>query len=156
VGGGPTRQASVRAGLTAIAEDVPFVVCHDAARPFAPVALFDSVLEALEGPDGADGAVPVLPISDTVKRVKDGVVIATEDRNELWISQTPQAFTASALREAHERPSAEGMEFTDDAAVVAWAGYRVVTVAGSVGNFKITTAQDLERAELVARELALG
>ncbi len=154
--GGDTRQASVRAALAAVPDDVAFVVCHDAARPFATASLFGSVLEALDGPEGADGAVPVLPIPDTVKRVHDALVVGTEERQGLALAQTPQGFRGAALRDAHARAANAGLAFTDDAAVLEWAGYRVKAVAGEVGNFKITTADDLERAESVAREMAHG
>lgn len=156
VAGGATRQASVRAALSAIREDVPIVVCHDAARPFAPRELFMLALAVFEHFPDVDGAVPVIPVSDTVKRIRDGLVVGTEDRDGLSLAQTPQAFRAPALRDAHARAAEAGLEFTDDAAVLEWAGYRVKAVDGETGNFKITTALDLERAELLARELARG
>lgn len=153
VTGGDTRQASIHAALAAIPDDVPFIVVHDAARPFASTGMFDAVLDAL---DAADGAVPVLPVVDTVKRVREGTVVSTEDRSELWLAQTPQAFRGNVLREAHARATAEGLEFTDDAAVLEWAGYAVKAVDGDPRNFKITTAEDLARARALARETVGG
>lgn len=144
VAGGPTRQASVLAALEAVPADRDVVVVHDAARPFASPELFASVIEAVQA--GADGAVPVVSIHDTVKRVRNGVVVATEDRSELMLAQTPQAFRASVLRESHERARSAEKEVTDDAALVERAGHRVVVVPGEPGNFKITTTADLERA----------
>lgn len=146
VPGGSSRQASVEAGLQTIAQDAEFVVCHDAARPFASSGLFARVLGALS--EGADGAVPVLGVPDTVKRVdaESGAVVETVPRQELRLAQTPQAFRAEPLREAHRRAAAEGREFTDDAAMLEWAGYKVRAVEGEAGNFKITTAEDLARA----------
>lgn len=156
VAGGASRHASVRAALAAIRKDVPVVVCHDAARPFASWELFRVVVEALEAGD-ADGAIPVVPVPDTVKRVRDGVVVGTEGpRAELALAQTPQAFRADALRDAHERAAQAGLEFTDDAAALEWAGYRVKAVAGEPGNFKVTTVADLARAEELAAEPARG
>lgn len=148
VTGGPTRQASVRAALEVIPATARVVLCHDAARPLATSRLFSAVVEALDG-SSADGAVPVVPVADTVKRVRHGAVIGTEPREELALAQTPQAFRAEALREAHARAAAAGRDFTDDAATLEWAGYRVVAVDGELSNFKITTAEDLARAELV-------
>jgi len=153
VTGGATRQGSVRAALEAVPPDTGVIVCHDAARPFARPELFVAVLDALEE---ADGAVPVLPISDTVKRVRHGLVLGTEPREELALAQTPQAFVASALREAHRRATEGGVDLTDDAALLEWAGFRVRAVAGDPDNFKITTPDDLARAELHAGELARG
>ncbi len=151
VAGGATRQASVRAALWAVAPDARVILCHDAARPLAPPGLFDGVIEALEG---WDGVVPVVPVRDTVKRVRDGQVEGTEARDGLRFAQTPQAFIASALRDAHARAEREGVAVTDDAAALELAGYRVRAVAGDPGNFKITTAEDLARAEPLVSELA--
>ena len=153
VAGGVTRRGSVRAALELVPADVATIVCHDAARPFATSGLFARVLEALEG---ADGVVPVVGISDTVKRVQDGVVLRTEPREGLALAQTPQAFLGPALREAHERAERDGAEVTDDAAALERAGFRVRTVPGEPGNFKITTADDLGRADAIALELARG
>ncbi len=156
VAGGATRHRSVGLALAAIPEPTPFVVCHDAARPFASPRLFAEVLDALESSSDASGAVPVVPVSDTVKRVHDGFVVATEDRDELALAQTPQAFRATALRDAHARAAGAGLEFSDDAAALEWAGYRVAVTPGDPENFKITTEQDLARAELLAAERARG
>ena len=153
VSGGATRRASVRAALEVVPADAVAIVCHDAARPFATPGLFARVLAALEG---ADGVVPVLPVPDTVKRVDGDLVLGTEPREGLALAQTPQAFVASALREAHERAELDGAEVTDDSAALELAGFRVRTVLGEPGNFKITTPEDLARAEAIALELARG
>ena len=121
---------------------------HDAARPLAPVALFESVVAAVTA--GADGAVPGLPVTDTVKRVHAGAVVATLDRSELVTVQTPQAFVASVLRAAH----ASGGDDTDDAALVEAAGGRVVVVPGDAVNAKLTTPHDLELARVGVARIA--
>jgi len=116
------------------------VVVHDAARPCASPALFAAAIAAVAR--GADAAVPGLALADTVKRVgDDGVVAATLERAGLIAVQTPQAFTADALRGAH---GAAG-EATDDAALVEAAGGRVVVV-GEVANVKVTVPSDLTAA----------
>ena len=86
--GGPSRQASVAAGLAAVDGEAKIVVIHDAARPFASAALFTAVIQAVAS--GADAALPVLPLTDTVKRVRDGLVVDTEPREELALAQTPR------------------------------------------------------------------
>jgi 2-C-methyl-D-erythritol 4-phosphate cytidylyltransferase/2-C-methyl-D-erythritol 2,4-cyclodiphosphate synthase len=150
VTGGATRHASVRAALRLVPDEVDTILCHDAARALATSALFAAVLGALEG---WDGVVPVVPVSDTVKRVREGAVVGTEPREDLALAQTPQAFNALALRDAHARAAEADVEFTDDAAALEWAGYRVRTVPGEPHAFKITTAGDLARAERVLSEV---
>jgi 2-C-methyl-D-erythritol 4-phosphate cytidylyltransferase len=149
VAGGSTRSASVRAGLAAVPPEADVVVVHDAARPLAPVAVFEAVVQAVL--DGADGAVPGLPLADTVKRVAGAggdVVVATVDRADLVAVQTPQAFRADVLRRAH----AAGADATDDAGLVEAAGGKVVVVPGDPANAKLTTRHDL----LAARALVEG
>jgi 2-C-methyl-D-erythritol 4-phosphate cytidylyltransferase len=146
VAGGPTRSASVRHGLAAVPADVEVVIVHDAARPLAAPSLFAAVLEAL-GEPGVAGALCAVPVSDTLKRVAGdpAVVVATVDRRELWAVQTPQAFRADVLRRAH----AGGDEATDDAALVEALGATVRVVPGDTANLKLTTPEDLARAELL-------
>jgi len=141
--GGPSRTASVRAALAAVPESADVVVVHDGARPLASPALFRAVVAAVE--EGADAAVPGLPLADTVKRVLDGVVLATLDRTELVAVQTPQAFAAGALRRAHAAAGGT-LDATDDAALVEALGGRVVVVPGETANAKLTTPADLRHA----------
>ena len=148
VAGGATRAASVRAGLSAVPTEAEVVVVHDAARPLASAQLFDAVVAAILA--GADGAIPGLPIVDTVKRVRDGVVAETLDRSELVRVQTPQAFRAARLRAAHSL----GGDATDDAHLVEALGGRVVVVAGEEANLKVTTPADLEAVERLLAERA--
>jgi 2-C-methyl-D-erythritol 4-phosphate cytidylyltransferase len=145
VSGGKTRQASVALALLVVDTQIPIVAIHDAARPFAPPTLFTSVVEAVAA--GADAAVPVVQLVDTVKRVRDGIVVATEPRDQLALAQTPQACRATLLRDAHEKAEDAKLDFTDEAGLLEWAGVVVHTVAGDPDNFKITTALDVARAE---------
>ncbi len=141
VTGGATRSASVRAGLEAVPPDAETIVVHDAARPLASRALFVEVVRAVEA--GADAAVPAIPVTDTVKRVRDGRVVETVPRDGLQAVQTPQAFRSDALRRAH----AGGATGTDDAALVEAAGGTVVVVEGEPRNVKVTVATDLEMVD---------
>jgi len=147
VAGGPSRAASVRAGLAAVPDGAEIVVVHDAARPLAGPGLFEQVVAAVRA--GADAAVPGVPVPDTIKRVdtRDGraIVVETLDRPALRAVQTPQAFRAGVLRRAH----AGGGEATDDAALVEALGATVVVVEGDPANLKVTTADDLVRAEVL-------
>jgi 2-C-methyl-D-erythritol 4-phosphate cytidylyltransferase / 2-C-methyl-D-erythritol 2,4-cyclodiphosphate synthase len=147
VSGGATRQGSVRAGLEALEARAPHIVLvHDAARPFVSDALVSRAIAAA----GAHGAaIPALPVTDTVKLVDaQGLVTATLDRSHLRTVQTPQAFAYRALLDAHRRAAAAGREdFSDDAALVEWAGLKVAVFDGEKSNVKLTTAGDFARAE---------
>ncbi len=145
--GGATRQASVRAGLEALAAQPPeLVLVHDAARPFATPAL---IARAVEAARKTGAAVPGVPVADTVKRVdRDDLVDATLPREHLRLIQTPQAFAFAPLLEAHRRAAAQGRDdFTDDAALAEWAGLKVAVFAGEPGNTKVTHEEDFMRAE---------
>ena len=144
--GGADRQASVRAGLEALARHKPdYVLIQDAARPFADAALVDPVIAALAA---SDGALPVVPVTDTIKRSFDGrVLAATEDRTTLFAAQTPQGFRFPQILSAHLRASRLPRSFTDDAEVAEWAGLSVALTAGSIRNLKITHPEDFPRAE---------
>lgn len=146
VPGGATRQESVRLGLEAVGRRTDLVLCHDAARPLATPELFRRVLQGVEG---AEGCVPVVPSPDTVKLVRSGRVTRTVPRDEVGLAQTPQAFAFSVLREAHRRALREGVQATDDAMLVEVDGHRVVAVEGEISNFKVTTPEDLRRAEQI-------
>ena len=143
VTGGATRMDSVRAGLAEIPEEALVVLVHDAARPL----LGDDVVERVLAPlsDGYDGAVPGLPLTDTVKRVENGVAVETLDRSQLVTVQTPQAFTADALRRAYATDGP--LEATDCASLVEAGGGRIRVVQGDPRLLKITTPADLALVE---------
>ncbi len=145
--GGATRQGSVRAGLEALVARKPdIVLVHDAARPFVSDAL---VTRAIAAAQASGAAVPAVAVADTVKKVDaGGGILATLDRADLRMVQTPQAFAFARLLDAHRRAAAAGREdFTDDAALLEWAGERVTVFEGEAGNVKLTTSDDFVRAE---------
>ncbi|MET0971083.1 MAG: bifunctional 2-C-methyl-D-erythritol 4-phosphate cytidylyltransferase/2-C-methyl-D-erythritol 2,4-cyclodiphosphate synthase [Tardiphaga sp.] len=145
--GGATRQASVRAGLEALASHAPdIVLIHDAARPFVSPAVIERAIAAAQV---TGAAVPVAPVTDTIKVVNDaGHVHATPERARLRIAQTPQAFRFDVILEAHRRAAQEGRDdFTDDAALAEWAGLTVATFEGDPANMKLTTPEDFIREE---------
>ncbi|HET6839688.1 MAG TPA: bifunctional 2-C-methyl-D-erythritol 4-phosphate cytidylyltransferase/2-C-methyl-D-erythritol 2,4-cyclodiphosphate synthase [Bradyrhizobium sp.] len=145
--GGATRQASVHAGLEALAAQKPdIVLIHDAARPFVSAALITRAIDAT-GRTGA--AIPAIPVTDTIKQVGEtGNVEATPERSRLRIAQTPQAFRFDAILDAHRRAAREGRnDFTDDAALAEWAGLTVTTFEGDPANMKLTTPEDFTREE---------
>jgi 2-C-methyl-D-erythritol 4-phosphate cytidylyltransferase/2-C-methyl-D-erythritol 2,4-cyclodiphosphate synthase len=147
--GGATRQDSVRLGLEALAAsaDPPAaVLIHDAARPFVTPLVIARAVAALQR---ADAVLVAQPIVDTLKRAGPGGRVAeTVPRESLWAAQTPQGFRFGAILEAHRRAAAAGrLDFTDDAAVAAWAGLDVTLVEGAADNIKLTTPADFAAAE---------
>lgn len=147
--GGAHRVASVAAALAAVTGDPDVILVHDAARAFAPAGLVRSVIAAVRG--GADAVVPVLPVTDTIRRVRpDGSSAGTVDRETLRIVQTPQGFAPDVLRRAHALAAATGALDTDDAGLVERLGTTVTTVPGDRAALKITTPDDLVEAERLA------
>jgi 2-C-methyl-D-erythritol 4-phosphate cytidylyltransferase/2-C-methyl-D-erythritol 2,4-cyclodiphosphate synthase len=145
--GGETRQDSVHRGLEALERRAPdLVLVHDAARPFVDMDFIDRAIAAGKT---FGAAVPGSPVSDTIKVVDEaGKVLLTPDRASLRAIQTPQAFRFDALLEAHRRAAAEDLHgFTDDGALIEWAGLPVHVFAGNVRNVKLTHGADVEAAE---------
>ena len=143
VTGGETRQDSGRLGLESLLAAAPdYVLIHDGARPLIKPEVIGRVIDAL---DHRDGALPALPVADTLKRVEEGKVGETVNRQGLYRAQTPQGFRFEAILAAHRRFSGQAM--TDDAAVAEAAGLAVTVVEGDEGNIKVTTQDDLARAE---------
>lgn len=145
VPGAATRQASVRAGLEALAPHAPdIVLIHDAARPFIPPGTIESLVGALAA---CPGASPALAVTDTLKRGRDGRLGATVDRDGLHRVQTPQAFRYGVLLDLHRRADAQAS--TDDTALLEAAGLPVALVPGSEDNIKLTYKEDLVRLQRI-------
>ena len=142
VTGGATRAESVALALAEVPEDALVVLIHDAARPLLDEAVVERLLAPLG--EGFDGAVPVLPVADTLKRVREGVIERTVDREGLAVAQTPQAFLAPVLRHAF---SGDVAGATDCASLVEHAGGRVAVVDGDPRLLKVTTPDDLAFVE---------
>jgi 2-C-methyl-D-erythritol 4-phosphate cytidylyltransferase len=143
VTGGETRAESVRAGVAEVPGDASVILVHDAARPLVPGGIVATLLQALG--DGFDGAVPALAVTDTVKRTSGGVVAETLERSELVSVQTPQAFTAAALRAALESAGNSLVQAPDCASLVEANGGRIRVVEGDERLLKVTTPADLDR-----------
>jgi len=149
VRGGEERQDSVEAALASLTEKWDILVVHDGVRPFASPGLIEEVVKRADR-DGA--AIAAVPVKDTVKEVAaDGTVTRTVPRERLWAVQTPQAFRADHLIEAHRQARRDGFRGTDDAALVERIGVRVSVVEGSYENIKITTPEDIEVGEALLK-----
>jgi 2-C-methyl-D-erythritol 4-phosphate cytidylyltransferase len=145
VAGGAERGDSVRNALVAVPMEADIVLVHDAARPLVSAEVIERcVAAATQGVS----AIAAVPVTDTIKEVDaGGRVIRTPDRRTLWAAQTPQAFPAEVLRNAHARAGEQQLRATDDAALVAHFGCTVVIVEGAPENIKITTQADIAIAE---------
>ena len=154
--GGDVRHRSEFAGLRALAAqidaaEVDTVLVHDAVRPFATHALVDRLLA---GVAQSSGCIPGLPVGRATALVADGWIAGYPPN--LWTVQTPQAFQATWLLEAHNKAARQGFIGTDTASVVEWAGGDVSVIEGEVDNIKITTPEDLARAAAIASRRGSG
>lgn len=146
VPGGARRQDSVRLGLDELAECTPtcrWVMIHDGARPFVTAAMLEAGLKTAQVHQASVAAVQV---KDTIKQVREGTIIATPDRAQLWAVQTPQVFSFPLIHQAHHHPQARA-DVTDDATLLEQLGQTVTIFPGSYTNIKITTREDLLFAE---------
>ncbi|MEE8259326.1 MAG: bifunctional 2-C-methyl-D-erythritol 4-phosphate cytidylyltransferase/2-C-methyl-D-erythritol 2,4-cyclodiphosphate synthase [Sphingomonadales bacterium] len=139
VAGGASRQESVLNGLASLNAEAPeIVLIHDAARAFVSSEVISHVIKKVK--DSGSGAIPALPVTDTLKKSKDGIVEETISRTGLFSVQTPQGFPYPEILNAHKK--AAGKELTDDAAVAEAAGMKVSLVAGAKENIKLTKNED--------------
>jgi 2-C-methyl-D-erythritol 4-phosphate cytidylyltransferase len=149
VPGGDVRHRSEFAGLQALAAEIDAgkidtVLVHDAVRPFATTRLVEHLLAGAERSIGCIPAIPMPP--DTV--INEDGWIAGYPTN-LWAVQTPQAFQATWLLEAHIKAARQGFIGTDTASVIEWAGGEVRVIDGEADNIKITTPADLAYADVI-------
>ena len=147
--GGENRTKSARLGTLETNRDIPLIAIHDGARPFVTVQVIEDAV-AQAGKNGA--AAPAVPVKDTIKIAKDGLVERTPDRTQLFAVQTPQVFEASLIRAALQKALDDGVELTDDCAAVERLGMKVVLTAGDERNIKLTTPVDLLIGEGLAQE----
>jgi 2-C-methyl-D-erythritol 4-phosphate cytidylyltransferase len=149
VGGGESRQESVREGLHAFSSPPDIVLVHDAVRPFVRPATVTSVVEAVVR---FGAAVVGVKVTDTIKvGNREGYYINTPDRSALWAVQTPQGFRYDLLAAAHRAAGKNRFIGTDEASLVERLGVMVKIVEGDYGNIKITTREDLEVAKMRAK-----
>jgi 2-C-methyl-D-erythritol 4-phosphate cytidylyltransferase len=160
--GGKERQDSVHNGLKLIEDRNSIVLIHDGARPFIEKTLIQEAIKKLltilspsskkEGKEelqGFDGVILGVPVKDTIKQVKKGIVKKTLSRDSLWAIQTPQVFLFSSLTTAFEKATREGFYSTDDAALIEKYGGKIKVIMGSYKNIKITTPEDIITAEFL-------
>lgn len=148
--GGSSRPESVQAGLNALSDKVRLAAIHDGARPLVTQQVID---RAIRGANTYSAAAPAVPVKDTVKVVRGGIVAATPDRSKLQAVQTPQVFDLDLLRGALKKASQDGAVITDDCSAVENMGMSVKIVEGDERNIKVTTPMDLKIAEMILGEM---
>lgn len=147
VPGGKERQNSVMNGLNAMrprVADNDVVLIHDGVRPLVTEAM---LRESIAVASSRDGALVAVPVKDTIKTVRNGIVLDTPTRENLWQAQTPQSFRFGIIHAAHLSAEADGFIGTDDASLIERTGGEVCIVQGDYRNIKITTPEDLILAE---------
>ena len=149
VKGGASRTESVLEGLHAADPKADLVAIHDGARPFLPPEVLEHTIETART---RGAAAPAIPVKDTIKVAKDGIVQATPDRSALFAVQTPQVFEIGLIQGALAHALEEGAVLTDDCSAVERIGFPVCLTQGSEDNLKITTPRDLTWGEAILAE----
>jgi 2-C-methyl-D-erythritol 4-phosphate cytidylyltransferase len=148
VPGGKERQDSIFNALKTVETD-GIILVHDAARPFI---LKKDIHRLLDMALDTGAAIIGVPAKDTMKTVRENVVLATVERSSLWVVQTPQAFRFSILFRAYEQAEKDAFIGTDDSSLVERISYPVTMVEGDYDNIKLTTQEDLFFAEAIVKK----
>ena len=151
--GGAERTLSVQKGISECSAQADLIAIHDGARPLVTRQIIEQTV-AVAAKTGA--AVPAVPITDTVKREKDGLLVETADRSQLRGVQTPQVFDAGLIRTAIAKAVEDGVSLTDDCAAVERLGMKISITPGSRENMKITTPIDLIFGEAILEARGRG
>ena len=144
--GGRSRLESVLRGVLAVSEDSQLIAIHDGARPCVEEAV---ILKAIEAAAVRHAVAPAVKVSSTVKKVKDGIVSETVDREDLVEIQTPQVFAAEIIKAALTNALSKSLEVTDDCMAAEIIGVPVYIIEGSRSNIKITTKEDIAIVEAI-------
>lgn len=147
--GGKERQDSVYSGLRLLKDKADIVIVHDGARPLIDKNIVKTALDNLSG---AEGVVLGVPVKDTIKEARNGIITGTLKRESIWAVQTPQIFHYEPLMNAYRKAIEEKYYCTDDSALVERNGGKVKIIMGSYSNLKLTTPEDIPVAELFLRE----
>lgn len=149
VAGGASRQESVGLGMNALSNKAELVAIQDGARPLISEEVIDRTVRAAHT---YSAAAPAIPVKDTIKVVRGGIVDHTPDRSALQAVQTPQVFDFDLLKGALKKAEQEGAAVTDDCSAVELMGMSVKIVEGDERNIKVTTPLDLAIAKLLLEE----
>lgn len=149
--GGKTRQESVYNGLGFSTGDI--ILIHDGARALIGQEEISKTINAAK----EYGAAAVgVPCKDTLKSAdKDRFITGTIDRDKTFLIQTPQAFKRDIIFNAHNKALENGIDATDDCALVEMCGGRIKIVTGQYDNIKLTTPEDIEVAEKILEKRSM-
>ncbi len=150
VKGGVSRQESVSLGLRSLSSKVKLAAIQDGARPLITDAVIDRTVRAAHT---YSAAAPAIPVKDTIKVVRGGIIETTPDRRTLKAVQTPQVFDVDLIKAALKKAADDHAEVTDDCSAVERLGMSVKIVEGDERNIKVTTPLDLKIAELFLEEM---
>ena len=146
VSGGKSRRESSFKGLTACPPETEKVLIHDVARALVDKA---TILRCIDGLKKAEAVSAAVHVKDTIVETKDKIIVRMPDRNRMFLEQTPQGFKYHTILNAHQNIK---MDVTDDIRLVKEMGIECKVVEGSEQNFKITTQQDFQLAEILLKE----
>ena len=142
--GGETRFQSVLSGLEGLSRDTDIVLIHDALRPFISGTDLDTLIDECL----SHGAIAMgIPADMPVKRAEEGYILASLDRNRIYLMQSPQAFRYSLIMDAYRNALSGTQAFADDAAVVEFYGHKVKVVDGDKSNIRIISERDFQVAK---------
>ena len=145
INGGSTRQQSVQRGLSALPDDAQSVMIHDGARCLVRPLVFDDIAKIVSN---GHAVIAASQVTDTIKKVdKNGEIIDSPPRADLWSAQTPQAFPVNQLKHAHNEAITKEWNVTDDASLFERLGLPVKIYDAGPSNIKVTTPFDLVVAE---------
>ena len=146
IAGGDKRMESAAFGVFSASKKFPLIAVHDGARPFVTVELIEKVIKKAAE---RFAAIPAVKAGSTLKEAKNGVVVSTLDRENIYEIQTPQVFLAEVIKAAAHRGLRGGVELTDESMALEAIGFPVHIVDGEKSNIKITTPEDLKLAEAI-------
>ena len=145
VSGGNSRRESSFNGLIACPSGTKKVLIHDAARALIDKA---TILRCLKGLQSANAIATIIPVKDTIVKIDSKIIVQMPNRNHMYMEQTPQGFDYNTILDAHKKIN---IDVTDDIRLAKEAGIECKVVKGSENNFKITTQQDFQLAEIIVK-----
>ena len=141
VAGGESRVESSYNGLLACPKNSKKILIHDAARPFVSQKIITSCIDKL---DKYKAVVTSIPATDTIIKGASGEVISVQNRNQLFLNQTPQGFDYKTIMNAHKM---DKKDVTDDITLLDLNQTKCKIIEGSSKNMKITTSADVRTAK---------